>query len=413
VAREGRRLKVAGLLALGLPDDGVALGALAPPEESALAAASSQELRAAAEHFGELWRRLALEDLGGEWFWSALRAVGSYFGYSLYRLAATAGSTPPLEVLRLVRRENEAEVAAASPETEIQQSEAGALLGAFVACASDLLLAAKVDEMGLQPGDSPIYDADLTALEALETLHSESRDLDVEPLELADTLLTQAMEFRQETVHQRSQQRGKLLQKPPTLVGVRELVALSERHPLMVKEYGVKNVENVFELRLAAIFKTLGFVSVPAPPGRAAVDLLCVAPKDQFSFFVEAKTSRGPYRLPKDDWRAIRDYANDFPAKMPTLRPLEFVLIVGSGPSRTLPERIEALRAEIGVPVKFVSADLIAMLQQEVAGPVDAPAFRDAVVRSAPVLTEEAVVEIKNESQKIATAIYQFVETLM
>lgn len=417
VARDGRGPKISELMALELPRDGERLGALPAPEQSRLAAASMKTKLKAAEHFGGLWRQLALETFeGADWFWAALRGVGSYFSYGIYDLAVEAGSKQALEVLQRIGGDEDGGLAPDSVEGDIQRIQAEDLLSSFASCASSLLFAAKVDEIGLQPGNlPPALDADLNALEALSSFHAGCTELDGEPLELAQTLLARAMDFRREAVHSRSEERGKLLQKPAALVDFGELVLLSKRDGLIAKKHGVKGIEKAFEERLGAIFKTLGFVPVPARPGKAVVDILCVSPEPQlFSFLVEAKTSKAPYKLPKDDYRAIRDYARDFPLRVPNLKPFEFILVVGPSYAETLPERLQELQAEIRLPVRFASADLIALLQQEVAGPVEAAAFRDAVVRSEdPILDERLVDQVKAESQRYGTALSKFVYELM
>lgn len=408
--------KIAELSRLTLPDDAEAISLLVPPAKSALRRASAADLEKVATRFGELWLALASGNSGdGERFWEVLLSVGEYFGFGLYRFAAEANAEAALKLLRTVDLDSrgEEDPSGSSAAADIQRAQAESLLAGFTACASDLLFATSVDEMELQPGAvSPTYDADVTAMRALERLHTECQSLDGEPLELADALLAQSMEFRREMAQERSERRGAALKKPAGLVNVKELVLLSRRHHLMEDKHGAKGVEHAFEERLGAIFETFGFIVVPAPPGRAVVDLVCVSHDPRYTFLVEAKTSRSVYALPKDDQRAIADYARAFPASLPTLKPLEFVLIVGPEPARTVPAKLEELQRAAEVPVRFASASLIGTLQQELAGPVDPRVFLEAMTRPGTVLADEVVDLVKAGSRKLSIGITEFVEFL-
>ncbi|HEX6602688.1 MAG TPA: hypothetical protein VF030_08600, partial [Solirubrobacterales bacterium] len=199
MGRKKRPLELAELVALGLPDSEAALEALSIPEASALPKASVRELREAAEHFGSLAVRLSREDHGdGDVFWRAVRAVGAYFAFSLYRLALKGRPATALEVLRDVEDELTAEKAdASSIESHLQQTQVEEVFGSFTFCASKLLFAADIDEMEIQLGQlTEKYDADLTAISALETFHEEAEGIDAEPLEVADDLLSRSFAFR-------------------------------------------------------------------------------------------------------------------------------------------------------------------------------------------------------------------------
>ena len=403
MGRSKSTAKIAELLALELPDDREALGEMPIPEASQLYHTDVEGVEAVAEHFGALWVRLAREDFGGgEWFWDALQAVGLYFGCSLFELAIKARPATALEVLRKFDNALTAEdVAYSSVEAHLQRSQAEELLGSFAFCASKLLFAADIDQMEVQLGQlTEKYDADLTAISALQTYHEEIDGLDAEPLALANELLARSFEFRERTVRDRFKRWSRLRGTLPQ-IGIPELTLISARDKAMEEKYGAKKIERVFEQKLWVIFTALGFTVVAARPGEAVADLLCISergkrPEHHFSFLVDAKSSRDPYKLPKADQRAIADYARAMPDLKPRVPPLAFVLIVGSGCADTVPQRMRDLEEEIGVPVRFVRADLVALLHQVLAAPVPPQTFLKAVRRSPPELTEEIVEELKN-----------------
>jgi hypothetical protein len=425
MAGGGPSRKVASLLALSLPSDAVSLGSLPPPDRSVIGRLSAARLGEVAEHFHGLWRDLTLgvwkpngaeaaalvdEDDPDKAFWAVLQVVGAYYGYSLFRFAAKGGAESARAFLR------RAETAVPVPDHTskaavadwVRRWQAAILLNVCNDCASNLVLAASIDEQGFQPGDlARTNDADLIALETLEQLQGAVTEFDEELAALAGELLCYALEYRRVTVHERSERRRKALQDPGALVSIPELVLLSSRDEYMVEKYGAKEIEATFERQIRRIFETLGFVVIPARPGEAAADLLCVSVEPEgrrFSFLVDAKTSARHYALPKDDQRAIADYVADLPPGTPVIPKLAFVLLVGPKLGKAAPRKMAALEARTGVKIRYVETYLLATLQQSLAGPVLPRPFREAVVAAPYLLGTELINRMQDVKERLFSA---------
>lgn len=403
--------KVATLLGLSLPDDAVALARLPHPRESTLPRVSAARLAELVELFQGLWLHLATRSTwrptgsslrtrttpggGTGGFWTVLRVIGTYYAYCLYRYATLAGPEAALALLQRTAPVASPDGVAASLEGKGSRLDALLMITECHLCASQLFIAAGLDQSGFRPGELlEQNDADLTAIRAIERLHEHAISAEGELCALANELLALAMEFRRNTVRERSAHQRELLRSSAALVSVRELVLLGSRHRLMAQKYGEKVIEREFERQVAAIFRTLGFIVLAAPPGKAAADLVCISREPRYCFLVDAKTSRDPYKLPKADRRAITDYVRDYRAT-PDPPDLEFMLIVGSQPAPTVPKAMERLGTEIGLPVRFCGAALLAMLQQSAAGPIPPGRFKRAVCGPNHVLDESILDEVK------------------
>jgi hypothetical protein len=416
------------LLAMSLPVDARSLADL-PPPQILLGRLSATRLRKLAAHFQGLWSYMAesedwpklngsagadgedANDEGG--FWAVLRTVGSYYGECLFRYAADAGPEDALAFLDELKPDDPATAESDAVEREIERQQAATLLSACNNCASNLFLAASIDEMGFQPGELvESYDADLTAVDAVERLHLLWGVLDGEPLALANSFVASSLAYRKAIIRKRFERRQKALHAPTAFVSFREFVLLSSRHEYMAKKYGEKKIERTFEQQVNAIFQTFGFVVISARPGEPVADLLCISREHHFCFLVDAKTSAKPYSFPKGDQRAIADYVRDLTKELPELPPLAFVLLVGPKPANTVPEKMGGLERQLGVPVRFAEAAVIAMLQQSMAGRISAQHFRDAVIASAPILSDSIADRLKETLDVVVAAYTSFVRTL-
>ncbi|MCH8008523.1 MAG: hypothetical protein IIC91_06620 [Chloroflexi bacterium] len=194
-----------------------------------------------------------------------------------------------------------------------------------------------------------------------------------------------------------------------------ELSLLAMRAASVVKKYGRKHVEKVFEHQLSLVFQSFGFHVVSTRSGRSTVDLFCVSsdPSEGYSFMVEAKTTKGRYALPKNDARALRDYANDTKSALRPLPPLKFVLVVASEPAKTIPAKITDLSALLGVPARFCTASQIAALREVIPGPLPAAAFRDEILRSGPVLPDDFAARVARSYEAVQGAHVKFAEQLL
>lgn len=143
---------------------------------------------------------------------------------------------------------------------------------------------------------------------------------------------------------------------PFSAIRLQELSLLANRDKSVMRRYGKKNVERVFETQLALVLvmQSFGLYVVSTRTGQSTVDLVCISasPEERVTFLLEAKTTKATYALPKTDFRALQYYVNTVRRSLSTLPPLSFCLIVGSKASKTLGGKLAALEAEASVPVE-------------------------------------------------------------
>ncbi len=431
MARKKKLIQVEELLALSLPADADRLADLPHPGETALASAPEEQCREAVGAFRSLWIELLsnsswkptgsaheveLRRGGSGGFWAVLRMVGTYFGFSLFRYAEKAGQAAAADLIRGSIpdiRDDIDEDDSLALIRDIQRLHAHNMLMAFEICAWGLFIATMLDEVDFQPGElTEEYDSDLTANHAFARFHEHSVGLTGDLRSMADALLQLALDYRRDVIKRRAERRRETMQRSGTAITSRELVLLAGRHSFMTKKYGTKRAERVFEQQISLVLQELGFTVVPVRPGATGADLICISRERRFSFLVDAKTSGRSYNLPKDDQRALADYVEEYSVDLPDLPPLAFVLLVGYQAAKTLPRRLVDLEARAGVPVRFMQAGLLARLRDGISGPVSPSHFRDAVIRSEPVLGEEVLRKAKEAEETIAAAYKGFVENL-
>jgi hypothetical protein len=145
---------------------------------------------------------------------------------------------------------------------------------------------------------------------------------------------------------------------PFSSIRLSELAPLANRDARMMKKYGSKRIEQIFEQQLALIVQSFGLYVISTRTGERTVDLICISadPTVRFTFLLEAKTSGRPYALPRDDARALLEYIREVQAGLTTLPPLHFVLMVGPPPSLTLEKKLQALETEAGLPIRYCTA---------------------------------------------------------
>jgi|GEM_PF-2465536 len=306
MTKEGQ--SVNALLGLSFSDCAEELVNLPEPENSALSAASESQLAEGVIHFKEQLQLLLKNDswkfedgelfivfAGSETefgFWKLIRKVGKYFGYCTYRFARVS---TPFALVKILRDED----FESPPESENETGQqllirlhllaATSLLATHEASLFGLLAAAATDEMGFLPGELPEkYDADLTAIETLDELHRHAIELEGEPRYLLEDILGYALQYRTVVTRKRAERRQKEAEGSLLGANLKELSLLSVRDEMAIEKYGVKRLEKVFEQKLALIFQSFGFTVVPARPGEARADLLCIARSDRFTFLVDA-----------------------------------------------------------------------------------------------------------------------------
>jgi hypothetical protein len=113
--------------------------------------------------------------------------------------------------------------------------------------------------------------------------------------------------------------------------------------------------------------QSFGNIVVRTRRGERTVDLLCISSPRAITFLVEAKTSNRPYTLPASDERALRDYVAGV-GRVHTIPKLRLVLIVSGAASQTLCDKLRKLERDVAVPVRFISAVLLAKLRDQLPG---------------------------------------------
>lgn len=193
---------------------------------------------------------------------------------------------------------------------------------------------------------------------------------------------------------------------PFSAIRLPELALLARRNEAVIKRYGVKNVESIYEQQLALIMQSFGFIVVRTRKGDRTVDLVCIAgdPNSSMTVLVEAKTTKRPYTLPTDDQRALIEYARDVRQNLTTLPSLSLVLIVAPSASNSIEPRLAHLESEAGVPVRLISAGDFAQLREFIAGPLRLPVFRNATLASPTRVLHGLPTIIAADSQKVAEA---------
>ena len=194
-----------------------------------------------------------------------------------------------------------------------------------------------------------------------------------------------------------------------------ELPLLATRADSVVARYGRKRVEKVFEHQLSLIFQSFGFQVVSTRLAQSTVDLFCISSdaSEGYSFIVEAKTTKAKYSLPTRDARALKDYANDINSALRSLPQLKFVLVVANEPAKTLPSKIMALSASLGVPVRFCTASQIAELREVIPGPLPATTFRDEILQSDALLPVDFAGRVGRSYETLQGAHVEFAEQLL
>lgn len=202
---------------------------------------------------------------------------------------------------------------------------------------------------------------------------------------------------------------------PFSQIRTSEIGLLARRDKTLTTRYGDKQIEKVFEYQLNLTLQSLGFYVVLTRSGQRTVDLVCISrdPNSGYSFLVEAKSTTRPYSLPADDERALVDYVNDFRKNLSSLQKLSFVIIVGPSHSKTLERKLLALESKVGIPVRFWSAQDLANLREEIAGPVLPQSFLNAVLCSPRVMPPNSSKHIAEEYNKVQRAHQAFVASLL
>lgn len=203
-----------------------------------------------------------------------------------------------------------------------------------------------------------------------------------------------------------------------SLVLVQELHLLASRNGTMLERYGAKQVEERFEQQLALLMQSFGFLVVATKRGERRVDLVCLAPStsgagESFTILVEAKSAGGNYALPTKDSRAIAEYVRATQRALSTLPLVKMVLIVGPAVASTVPGKLQSLESEVGLPIRYVEARLLAEMRRRSPGPIPTDAFLASAVRGDHVLDGRLLAEVSAAEKRVTEAHANFVSALL
>ena len=194
-----------------------------------------------------------------------------------------------------------------------------------------------------------------------------------------------------------------------------EVGALAAREPSVVRRYGARRLELVYQHRLALIMGTLGFHVVEANVGERAIDLVCVSalPGCPGTIIVDAKSSRKPYSLSVSDAGALAEYAHEIRRRVGGIPPVVCLVIVGHSASRQLQRRLETLQNEVRVPVRFMEARALAQLREHAPGTIHSGDFMDFLKTGSVLLGSPDVLSLVKRAADARDAMTKLVRTQM
>ena len=437
--RRGLTKDLDELRRLRVPNDAATFSRLPPPEESAVTDAAPGELIGLAE----LYLKQAVALLGGEItiaeepveipcpdcgervkfeageLWDrTLLSLMCYYDFAM-RSVIDAGEMTAERVQSTLRIEISRHLLDRVKEgiegDSIEQKRAQAAI--FVTEYHQCLISTYFLDMlrGRLGGDVGLAMLEQLVHEELCSLHNGERRFASKTLKImANRLLHQSL-HQLESIYKAERQSLNTEHRPGPFSAIRlqELSLLARRDQAIIKKYGTKDVERLFEQQLALIAQSLGFYVVPARVGECGADLICVSSDQRWTFLLEAKTTSKRYSLPAKDRRALVEYVTMVQTALTTLPRLEFVLIVSWEGSKTLGGKLRALEAETGVPVRFCCAQDLAALREMSLGPIPTDVFRSEVLGKPEVLPKGFVGEVVRKSEQGQAAHVHFVREML
>lgn len=197
---------------------------------------------------------------------------------------------------------------------------------------------------------------------------------------------------------------------------LKELEDLAQRTKAAVARCGSpRAVDRLFEDRLEQMLQSLGFVVVRAQPGTRAGDLLCLSSEGPtaFSLLLEAKTTGKPYTLPTSDARAIKEYVERIRARLSLTPPLRFVLVISREPARTVARKLRDLEAQVEVPIRYIEARQLGLMQRALAGGNGLVEFVEAVLAGPSFVGDETLEALASARDKRASQWTDLIQTAL
>ena len=168
-----------------------------------------------------------------------------------------------------------------------------------------------------------------------------------------------------------------------------------------------------FEKELAKVFDAFGFFVSHTSIGLKRADLIISTPKPaSYSFLIDAKSCRTNYSLPTDDYRAIMNYVKDYRENSDILPDLKFFLIISSIPSKTLESKLKKLSNEVGMPVRFISADTFIYIVNNSNWTIFPQELLKSLTESEPILDNKWAEKLIKRIRGKKHAFTQYIESL-
>lgn len=429
------------IASLSLPDDAVAFIALPPPERSALARARTPGLIKAVSSLKTAWLHTALgaldlpdradvrclscgreHTLSREDLFARLAlSIGSYYDYAARKLIR-AGGDLPAGFLPMFRAPQLDELLHNGPLFHSDEPDPYEILRV------DFRMLSVRYHLGLTAvyfrslmASAPVHGAH-AQLEALA--HSELSDLHADTGRRAHpdfralahrftTTLAEGLSNLYEAEAARTNPEHAA--GPFSMLQPAELGLLARRDAGAIGRYGPKGVEAAFETQLALVMASLGFFVVRTDRGTRTVDLVCMSadPQAHFSVLLEAKSTARPYAFPPRDQRALEEYARSVQQSLRTMPPLRFILLTSHSAARTLPEKVRAFEASVGVPTRFIPAQELANLREFVIGPLWHSDLARTLARSEHVIESGFARTLAHRAREIEAVHQDAVRTML
>lgn len=195
-----------------------------------------------------------------------------------------------------------------------------------------------------------------------------------------------------------------------------ELALVARRDQTALQKYGDRGLAKYFEMQLALLMQSMGFIVVRTKAGERTVDLLCLSGEsgDPFTMLLEAKSTARSYGLPSSDQRALSEYVADVRRSLGVLPQPALVLLVGPAPSASLERRLRELEPAIGAPVRFLAAKDLAALREQVHAAIPLSFLKQTMLESETrVLGDDLAATIRSRLAEVQGAHETLVRTLL
>jgi hypothetical protein len=201
---------------------------------------------------------------------------------------------------------------------------------------------------------------------------------------------------------------------PFSLINTKELVKIAKREESVKRLYGESKLADIFERQLSLIAQSLGLYVIKGRKGRSSIDLFCISNNltKNFTFLLEAKTSKNKYNLPAKDGRALVEYVAEAREILRNLPELSFILIVGPTPAKTIEKKICEVESKILLPVRYCEVEHIAKLRERIPGSLPSKPFKEIVLSAPHIIDKDCIDAIISSYYKEQESYTIFINSL-